>query len=348
MDDRFTRRTLMGGIAAAPMLQGQASQRTIKVLLLHNFTPEELHQIQAAVPNAHLDFTFSRRAERDKLADAEVMYSGAIPGKELDFAPKLKWIQSGAAGMEWMDGEFKASQIVTTNMARVFAPAISETALGLLLSLTRRIGTDYVPQFLKHDLQSVGNEKSPDHVELAGKTMGIVGMGGIGSEIARRAYYGFDMHVVATDAKPIPKPNYVEELHDPGWLMEMAQRVDVLVAAVPHTAKTERLFNESVFRSMKKSAYFVAMSRGKVFDDMALVKALKEGWIMGAGLDVFPVEPVPSNHPIFECRNVVMTPHNSGASPDRQTRLVALFAENMRRYAAGLPLVNVVDKGAGY
>jgi phosphoglycerate dehydrogenase-like enzyme len=108
------------------------------------------------------------------------------------------------------------------------------------------------------------------------------------------------------------------------------------------------MFNEEVFRRMKKTAYFLALSRGKLFDDMALVRALKEGWIAGAGLDVFPQEPPPPEHPIFDCPNVVMTMHTSGWSPDRQVRLIELFAENVRRYAAGLPLVNVVDKQRGY
>jgi phosphoglycerate dehydrogenase-like enzyme len=99
---------------------------------------------------------------------------------------------------------------------------------------------------------------------------------------------------------------------------------------------------------MKKTAYFLALSRGGLFDDMALVKALQGGWIAGAGLDVFPQEPPPPNHPIFDCGNVAMTAHTSGWSPDRQIRLVALFAENVRRYAIGAPLMNVVDKKAGY
>jgi phosphoglycerate dehydrogenase-like enzyme len=178
--------------------------------------------------------------------------------------------------------------------------------------------------------------------------MGIVGLGGIGAAMARRAYYGFDMRILATDAKPIPKPEYVAELREPGWLPEMVPQVDVLVAAAPHTPQTDRMFNESVFRRMKKTAYFLALSRGRLIDDMALVRALKEGWIAGAGLDVFPQEPPPSSHPIFECPNVVMTMHTSGWSPDRQVRLIEVFADNVRRYAAGLPLVNVVDKQRGY
>jgi len=128
----------------------------------------------------------------------------------------------------------------------------------------------------------------------------------------------------------------------------MVPQVDVLVAAAPLTPETERMFDERVFRSMKKTAYFLALSRGKLFDDLALVKALKEGWIAGAGLDVFPQEPPPADHPIYDCPNVVITAHTSGWSPDRQVRLVDLFAENVRRYTEGLPLINVVDKKRGY
>jgi phosphoglycerate dehydrogenase-like enzyme len=128
----------------------------------------------------------------------------------------------------------------------------------------------------------------------------------------------------------------------------MAASVDVLVACAPLTPETERMFNEQVFRTMKKTAYFLALSRGKLIDDVALVKALRQGWFAGAGLDVFPEEPPPPSHPIFDCPNVVMTMHTSGWSPDRQARLVEFFAENVRRYTEGLPLFNVVDKKQGY
>jgi phosphoglycerate dehydrogenase-like enzyme len=284
---------------------------------------------------------------REKLKEAEVVY-GDIRGDLLDCAPNLKWVQSGGAGVEGMDPVFRDSPVVLTNYQRTFAHGISETAMGLLLCLTRGISRYYMPQFYRRSMEPVGTVKSDHHTELAGRTMGIVGMGGIGSMIARRAYYGFDMRIVGTDAKPIPKPEYVAELHDPGWFMEMAPKVDVLVAAAPHTPQTECMFHEKVFRAMKKTAYFLAMSRGKLFDDLALVKALQEGWIAGAGLDVFPVEPPPSSHPIFDCPNVVMSAHTSGWSPDRQVRLIDEFAENVRRYAEGLPLMKVVDKQRGY
>jgi phosphoglycerate dehydrogenase-like enzyme len=220
--------------------------------------------------------------------------------------------------------------------------------MGLLLCLTRGINT-YMRQFHKDgELKAMGDVQSADHTELVGRVMGIVGMGGIGTNVARRAHFGFDMVVVATDAKPIPQPHFVSELHDPSWFKEMVPQVDVLVAAAPHTPQTEGMFNEEVFRSMKKTAYFLALSRGKLLNIDALVKALKEGWIAGAGLDVFHPDPPPKGHPIYSCSNVVMTPHTSGWSPDRQIRLIALFAENVRRYANGIALINVVNKRAGY
>lgn len=316
---------------------------------MYAFEPDEVQKIKAAVPNAQVEILMAKNRDefRTQLREAEVVY-GDVRGADLDYAPKLKWVQSGGAGMENMDQAFRNHPSVCTNYARVFAHGISETGIGMLLCLTRGITKYYMPQYYKHQMKPIGTVKSPDHTELVGRTMAIVGMGGIGSFMARRAYYGFDMKIIATDAKPIPKPEYVSELHTPDYFMQMVPRADVLVAAAPHTPITERMFNENVFKSMKKSAYFLALSRGKLYDDMALVKALREGWIAGAGLDVFPQEPPPQDHPIFEFSNVVMTAHTSGWSPDRQVRLIDFFAENVRRYAAGLPLVNVVDKKAGY
>ena len=323
------------------------STEPIRILTTFAFEPHEIKTIQSAAPNVEVVIAKSASDFRQRLPDAEVVY-GNLTGADLAAAAKVRWVQAGSAGVESLDKEFMASPIVLTNMARVFAPGISETAMGLLLCLTRGITTLYMPQFAKRQMKPVGTAKSPDHVELAGRTMGIVGMGGLGSAIARRAHYGFDMKIVGTDARPLPKPEYVTELRDPSWFTAMVPQVDVLVAAAPHTRLTERMFNEKVFRSMKKTAYFLAVSRGTLFDDRALVKALQEGWIAGAGLDVFPQEPPPSDHPIFDCKNVVMTAHTSGWSPDRQVRLIDLFAENVRRYAIGAPLMNVVDKAAGY
>ena len=354
-----SRRSFLGAIPAAAAAQVVVDNTTradlkkpqgpIRIAAMSGFSPEEIKKIEGAAPGVDVKILEAKNpAEfRTILREADVVY-GNLRDADLDYAPKVKWLQAGGAGMEGMEEGLKKSPIVVTNMARIFAPGISETGMGLLLCLTRGITTYYVPQFNKRQMNPVGTVKSADHIELVGKTMAIVGMGGIGSWMARRAHYGFDMKVIATDAKPIPQPEYVAELHDPTYFREMVTRADVLVSAAPHTKITERMFNEDVFRSMKKTSYFLALSRGKLYDDMALVKALKEKWFAGAGLDVFPVEPPPSSHPIFDLPNVVMTAHTSGWSPDRQVRLVDLFAENVHRYATGQALRNVVDKAAGY
>ena len=175
----------------------------------------------------------TREEFRQHLPDAEVVYGNL--STHLDAASRLEWVQTGAAGVEGLDPKIAENPIVLTNMAKTFAPAISETAMGLLLCLTRGITTLYMPQFAKRQMKPIGTVKSADHVELAGRTMGIVGMGGIGSAVARKAHHGFGMTVVATDARPLPKPDFVSELHDPSWFETMARQVDVLVAAAPHT-----------------------------------------------------------------------------------------------------------------
>ncbi|MDX2151801.1 MAG: D-2-hydroxyacid dehydrogenase [Bryobacteraceae bacterium] len=343
------RRALLSTLALPLAAQTPAPRREpLRIVSLTPFTPEEVRVIQTASAGVPVEIVVVKRDElRARLPETEVLY-GDVPGKELDFAPKLKWIQTGAAGVEWMDDAFRKSPVPVTNMARVFAPGIAETGIGLLLALTRRIGTDYARQTVRREWKPVGTVRSADHIELAGRTMAVIGLGGIGYETARRAYYGFDMRIIATDARPMPKPHFVDELRDPSWFPEIVTKADVVVVAAPHTKQTDKMFNEAAFRSMKKTAYFIALSRGGLFDDMALVRALKEGWIAGAGLDVFPQEPIPSAHPIFDCPNVVITPHTSGWGEERQRRLVAFFAENVRRYTRGLPLLNVVDKQAGY
>ena len=234
---------------------------------------------------------------------------------------------------------------ILTNMQRVYAPVIAESALGLTLSLTRGLAQDSIPNFKAHRWASSGNVPL---VDLYQKTMGIVGLGGIGTETARRAHYGFEMNILAIDPKPLPKPAFVAELREPGWLMEMVPQVDVLVSCAPMTRETAKMFNAAVFNKMKPTAYFINVSRGGLVDQDALVDALKSHRIAGAGLDVASPEPLPSNHPLWDCPNLVITPHNSGAAPIRQVRMVALLAENVRRYSNGLPLLNVVDKTRGY
>ena len=315
----------------------------IKIVSTMRLSDAEMEQIKKA--GKSIELVVCTDTKDKQFMDAEVWF-GYGGGAMFSPAKKLKWVQALGAGVENMPKELVDHPCTLTNMQRIYAPVIAESAIGLLLSLTRGLTQVSIPAFSQKKWTQTPDDLTLE--DLYGKTIGIVGMGGIGSETARRLHYGFNMRVLGTDAKPLPKPAFVEELHDPGWLMEMVPQVDVLMSAAPLTPVTKGMFNEQVFSKMKSSAYFINVSRGGLVNQDALVKALKEKRIRGAGLDVTTPEPLPPDHPLWTCPNLVITPHNSGAAPIRQIRLINLIAENVRRYSNGLPLMNVVDKAKGY
>ncbi|WP_158857700.1 D-2-hydroxyacid dehydrogenase [Lunatibacter salilacus] len=317
----------------------------IKILCTQKFSSQEVQRIRAAGKNIHLIMIEDASELKLHVTNAEVIL-GSIDGSLVPAAKGLKWVQTMGAGVENMSKELKEHPCTLTNMQRVYAPVIAETAIALLLSLTRGLAQVSIPALAQR--KWVQAPSDTPLVDLYGKTIGIVGMGGIGSETARRLHYGFNMQVFGTDAKPLPKSEFVAELHDPGWFMEMVPQVDVLMSAAPLTSETKGMFNAAVFSKMKHSAYFINVSRGGLVDQGALVTALKEKRIQGAGLDVTTPEPLPADDPLWNCPNLVITPHNSGQAPVRQERAVALIAENVRRYSNNLPLMNVVDKIKGY
>ncbi|HKH63511.1 MAG TPA: D-2-hydroxyacid dehydrogenase [Flavitalea sp.] len=316
----------------------------IKIVSTMRLSAAEMEQIRKAGKNIEL-VVITDSKDTKLFTDAEVWF-GYRDGAMFSQAKKLKWVQALGAGVENMPKELVDHPCTLTNMQRIYAPVIAESAIGLLLSLTRGLTQLSIPAFSQKKWIQTPDDLTLE--DLYGKTIGIVGMGGIGSETARRLHYGFNMRVLSTDAKPLPRPAFVEELHDPSWLMEMVPQVDVLMSAAPLTPITKGMFNEQVFSKMKPSAYFINVSRGGLVDQDALVKALKEKRIRGAGLDVTTPEPLPPDHPLWSCPNLVITPHNSGEAAIRQTRLIKLIAENVRRYSNGLPLMNVVDKVKGY
>jgi len=300
---------------------------------------ERIRSLSAGI---ELKTGLSDEALRREVTDAHVVF-GWLAREDFVSAKRLRWFQWGAAGVEdilWP--ELVESPVVLTNMQRIYAPVISETAIALMLALARGLPR-YAVQTQQHQWRTLDGLN-----EISGMTLGLVGLGGIGTETARRAHFGFGMTVLAVDPKPIPKPDFVAELHSLDWLLPMASRADILMSATPHTRESEGMLNESVFRAMKKSAYFINVSRGKVVDTPALVRALKEGWIAGAGLDVVYKEPLPPDDELWTAPNLIVTCHTSGWSPKVNDRRLELFAENVRRYVNGLPLLNVVDKRRGY
>jgi phosphoglycerate dehydrogenase-like enzyme len=308
------------------------------------FTPAEVKQIAAAGKDVQITLPKDADELNKALPEADVVF-GSINAEWLAKAKNLRWLQATEAGMDrLLFPELIKSNVVVTNMARMFAPAISETCIAMLLSLTRGFNKFYYPQFQKR----IWNAERNSLVEVNGMTVGIVGMGGIGQAVAKKLHYGFDMKVLATDAKPMAKPVFVDTLREPAWFMEMVPQVDILVSAAPSTADTEKMFNARVFKAMKKTAYFMSLSRGALVDEDALTQALKDGQIAGAGMDPNRVEPLPSTSSLWDCPNLIITCHSAGFAPQRQTRFIALIEDNVRRYTSGLPLMNVVDKQRGY
>jgi phosphoglycerate dehydrogenase-like enzyme len=266
-----------------------------------------------------------------------------VSREEFLAARQLRWVQYPAAGVEAiLYPELVESPVVLTNMQRMYSPTISETTIGLLIALTRRLN-DYTLQTRERRWNELGGLS-----EISGLTMGIVGMGGIGTDTAYRAHYGFHMRILGVDPKPLPKPAFVAELHSPEWLPKMVPQVDVLLSAAPHTPLTHHMFNDEVFGLMKPSAYFINVSRGWLVDSPALVRALKDRRIAGAALDATEPEPLPSDHPLWTAGNIIITSHTSAESPGSTQRCMELLCENVRRYTHGLPMLNVVDKKRGY
>ena len=335
---------LKGFANIIPPEQELSPDRPIRIISTDQLSAVEQEKIRSVSKN--IDLQIEADPKSPAFEEAEVIIGNADASILLR-AKKLKWVQLLHAGVENMPKEMIAHPLVLTNMQKIFAPVIAESAIALLLSLTRGLVQFAIPNF--EQKKWIG--RPPDTIrldDLYHKTIGIVGMGGIGSETARRLHYGFNMRVLATDAKPMHRPDFVEELHDPSWFMEMVPKVDVLMSAAPLTKDTKEMFNDEVFSKMKSSSYFINVSRGGLVKQDALIEALKSKKIRGAGLDVVTPEPLPADHPLWTCPNLVITGHNSTVADSRYERMFGLVMENVRRYTLGLPLMNVVDKEKGY
>jgi phosphoglycerate dehydrogenase-like enzyme/glyoxylase-like metal-dependent hydrolase (beta-lactamase superfamily II) len=246
---------------------------------------------------------------------------------------KLRWIQSGHAGVENdLTPELVDNKITLTNLQRIHGPNTADQTFALLLRLTR----------------GVEGEKDGGRLqELNGKTMLVVGLGGIGTQVARRAH-AFGMRVMAIDPKEMERPACVFSLDKPAKLMELLPKADVVVLACPLTSETRGLIGADQIKAMKKSAYLVNIARGGVVKTDDLAAALQQYQIAGAGLDVTDPEPLPTDHPLMKSPRCVISPHIGGQSPEVKERQWRLWRENVRRFVAGEPLLCVVDKGKGY
>jgi phosphoglycerate dehydrogenase-like enzyme len=277
------------------------------------------------------------------LAGAEVIYGFRVPRNVIARAPRLRLVQAMPAGVNrFLDADMRASKVVLTNTSGIHATPIGEFVMALMLMFAKQATACFNSKQEKR-----WRRLTP--VVLRSKTVGVVGLGSIGREVARLAR-AFGMRVLATrrSARQPGKARNVDLLLPAAQLHQLLADSDFVVLTLPLTRETAGIIGEKELRAMKPSAYLINIARGDVIDEPALIRALEENRIAGAGLDVFTTEPLPPDSRLWELPNVIITPHISGGMEDYNREATALFTANLERYLGGRRLLNVVDKEKGY
>jgi phosphoglycerate dehydrogenase-like enzyme len=306
----------------------------------------ELDELARVAPNVRLVAGLSREQALARASEAHGIDARFASQEFLERASNVRWVQAMSAGVDRYMGieALKDERVVLTNMRGAHGPAIADHSFAMLLTLTRNLRV-YADRQARGEWKRGGAE--PSATALAGQTMLVVGLGGIGSEVAVRAH-GFGMRVIATRRTSGERPSYVERVGKPEELLELLGEADVVAVCVPLTSETERLFDARAFAALKPGAILINIARGKVVDTAALLAALDSGQLGGACLDVTDPEPLPAEHALWRAKNVVITPHVAADAQLTDERSWELLRDNLRRFGAGEPLLNVVDKQAGY
>lgn len=310
------------------------------VLILADLPEEAVERIRSlAVPLRVQQIRRDDPAFADLLPQTEVIVGGISP-EDVARACHLRWLQLGSAGANRILDALPAG-VILTNASGVFGVPIAEHVLALMLALTRMIPESIRAAQQAHWVQQTGR------VELYGATCGIIGLGNIGTEVARRAK-AFGMRILAVKRQPVGKPDFVDELWNLAGLDHLLAESDHIVNCLPGTAHTHHLLDARRIGHMKKGACFYNIGRGNTVDEAALVHALCGGHLAGAGLDVFEKEPLPADHPLWSLPNVIVTPHRSGQSPRNKQRLAEIVLRNIGHYLREEPLEHLVDRHWGY
>ena len=306
---------------------------------------EWLAQIEEIAPDMRVLVTRERDEIEAALDEIEIA-AVDFPRDLLPRAHNLRWFQQWGAGADWLlrHPEVADLDFVLTNASGVHPIQITEHIFAMLLAFARRLCRAVRAQE-RHEWLGYGDQM--DVFELHGKTMALVGVGAIGARTAEVAT-AFGMRVLGERRNPAIGAPGVEAMFGSDQLLDVLPEADFVVITAPLTDETRRMIGEREMRAMKPSAYIVNIGRGGIIDEDALVRALQEGWIAGAGLDVFETEPLLQDSPLWDLENVIVTGHYAGATPHYDERAMAIFLDNLRRYRAGDPLCNVVDKKLGY
>jgi len=318
----------------------------MKILILTKMKPgtATLAAVRAVVPDAEIVRADSLDAAAGFLPEAEIIITTKpeFPRAAVSLAPKLKWVHSLMVGVEsFLYPEFAERNIILTNPRGAADICVSEHAVALMLAWTRSID-----KFVLMQRDRKWERLPVDH--LGGRTLGIIGLGSIGREIARKAKLAFRMQVVATK-KRLTAEEYVDELLPADRLDDLLRVSDYIVVAAAMTEETDGLLDEREFKLMKPNAFVINIARGQIIREAALTKALREKWIAGAGIDVFETEPLPPDSELWRLDNIIITPHLAGLSSQNLADLrIGVFTENLKRYVRGEPLLTQVDFNLGY
>ncbi len=284
----------------------------------------------------------------EEIRDTDVLFAWRVTEEAFAAAEKLRWIHTGMAGLTWiLIPPVIESAVVVSNSKGVHAQIMGEHAMALILAFSRRLHDCL--EFQRNGLwgRSEIYGRVPSFESIAGKTLGVVGLGAIGVEVARRARC-FGMRVVGFRRNAGTTSEVADAVYPPDRLDEILPEIDYLVLTVPVTADTESMIDAVRLGRMKPTAVLINLARGEVVDQDALVEALESGRLAGAGLDVFIPDPLPDSHPLFATKNLILTPHVSGTDPAMWRRVTDIFIENIRRFKEGRELINRVDKRKGY
>jgi phosphoglycerate dehydrogenase-like enzyme len=284
-----------------------------------------------------------------EIRDAEVVITWSLRPEQIALARKLRWIHSPAAAVhQLLFPELVGRDINITNGRDVHGPVVAEHVIAMILALAKKL-----PQASRFQhRQAWGQEELwnsyPHPREVAGATLGLVGLGTIGGSAARHAS-GLGMRVIAVREHPEKtSPEGVEQVFASSQLDTLLAQSDYVVLAAPVTSATHNLIDAAGLAKMKPDACLINVGRGQLVDEAALIQALRDHKIGGAALDVFVEEPLPSSSPLWNFENVLITPHTAGLTEKQWERQYAVVAENLRRYLNHQPLLAIVDQQTGY
>lgn len=313
-----------------------------------DFPAAAAQQLQAEFPDIKVALARTSEQRRVELTDADVLFAVRFSPEDFKMAKQLKWLHLSSAGATHvLFPEMVESNIIVTNSRGLYGIPIAEHVIGVMIILARKLHEAYRFQLEGKWPRQEMFDRYPSFSELYGRTAGVIGLGDIGLAVAERAK-ALGMRVTATKRHVGALPACVDELLGTEGLPRLLQTSDFVVIAAPLTPETKGLIGERELRLMKPTAYIFNVGRGAIIQEAVLIRALREGWIAGAGLDVTEVEPLPLDSELLRLPNVFLTPHYSGLRSNYWEHAAALFKPSLGKFLRGEPPDNLVDKHSGY